>query len=297
MSSPELERIAAAAGSLRINHRRGKYHKPVALVWAIDRAVQGLPRLVAASAVRTHLDPLLEELTGVESNAAWPWLKLANDLGPSSWVLDGTDPSGDPPAAFVAGWSRAAYQSLVESPADARRIIESVLDMYLEDVRDLVVSALGLEPAVPGDVDTVIVAASTAYDEYQTYSAYICQPKRSFRSVDQMGFYRDKQIEPLVPRVLYRQDQVLIDQSTADRLQASDDEEERSVGRLVHRLVDDGSPRVGSVQQIFLLSSPDSDETLDLGEPTSHDGPNAWTQGQRYTSSHLLRSARSTDEL
>lgn len=296
MRSTELERIASAVVSLKINHRRGKYHKPLALVWAIDRAISGLPRLVEASVVRAQLDPLLEEITGAESNAAWPWLKLANDLGPA-WTLAGADPAGDPPSAFVAGWSRSAYQDLVESPNSAKRIVESVLDTHLEDVRDLVVPALGLDLAGRDNVDTVIVAASTAYEEYQMYSAYICQPGRSFRSVDRLGFYRDKQIEPLVPRVLLRRDGVVIDDSMADRLETSADPLDRKVAELIRQLIEDASSRVGDTQQVFLLSEPESDETLDLGSPVAHHASVAWTQSQRYSVSRLLQSARSTNDL
>lgn len=235
-------------------------------------------------------------LTGFESNAAWPWLKLANDLG-SSWSLDGADPADDPPVTFVAGWGRDSYLAIARNSSDARRIVESVLDSYLMDVRDVVIDALVLEASSPSDIDTVIVAASSAYEEYQTYSAYICKPGRSFRPVERIGFYRNKQIEPLVPRVMFRRDPVSIDRSTADRLQASRDAMERSIGDLVERLVADGSSRIGEEQQIFLLSDPEADETTDLDAPIVHDGPAAWTQGQRYTSSRLLRSARSTDDL
>jgi hypothetical protein len=143
MSSTGIDQISAAADHLAINHRRGKYHKPVALVWAIDRALRGSPRLVAAAAVRSELDPLLEQLNGVKSNAAWPWLKLANDFG-SAWSVDGADPSKDPPVDFVAGWSRSAYLVIKENPDRAGQLIESVLDQYLSDVRAAVVETLGL---------------------------------------------------------------------------------------------------------------------------------------------------------
>ena len=143
VSSTAFDQIAAAADHLVINPVQGKYHKAVALVWAIDRAMRGLPRLATAATVRSRLDPLLKELTGVDSNAAWPWLKLANDLG-SAWVVDGADTSADPPPDFVAGWSRSAYVAISGDQAAAHGLIESVIDAYLGDVAEQVADALGL---------------------------------------------------------------------------------------------------------------------------------------------------------
>ena len=294
MSSTDFEQISAAADHLAINPLRGKYHKPVALVWAIDRAVQGLPRLATAATVRLQLDPLLRELSGVDSNAAWPWLKLANDLG-SAWVVDGADPSADPPRHFVAGWSRSSYLAMAEDPKAARGLIETVVDAYLGDVGERVADALGMIRET--DVDTVIVAAGIAYDEYLTYAAYICQPGRSFRPVERLGFYRDKRIEPLVPEVLGRLDHVTIDESTSRELALSASSSERAIGLVVERLVADGSSRVGNTEQIFLLSDPRDARTLDLGAPVPHDGASAWTQNQRYASSDVLKEAQSTEDV
>ena len=296
MNSAELEGIADAAASLKINRYRGRYHKPIALIWAIDRAIRGMPRLATAAVARSSLDPLLEELSGVDSDAAWPWLKLANDLG-SAWIVDGADPSADPPATFVAGWSREAYQALAGDPNGARQLIEFVMDTYLGDVTPAVEDALGSYLTYSVDPDTVIVAAKHAYPEYERYSTYICQPERFFRPVDRIGFYRDKQIEALVPRVLGQMDNVMIDLGTADRLHASADTDERRIGELVQRLIDDHSPRAGNMQQIFLLSDPDARETLKLDGPLVHDGNSAWTQSQRYVTSDQLQSSRSTNDL
>ena len=296
MSSADFDQVSAAADHLAINPIRGKYHKPLALVWAIDHAVRGLPRLATATTVRSELDPVLEELTGVESNAAWPWLKLANDLE-STWSIGDADPSGDPPADFVAGWSRSGYLAIAENPELARQLIERVLDQYLNDVRETVVETLGLTGDGGGEHDTVIVAAGIAYDEYLKYAAYICQPERSFRHVQRIGFYRDKHIEPLLPEVLYRQDHVTVDEQTAQRLAVSEHSDERAIGDLIRRLLTDGSPRIGDTQQVFLLSEPGDRNTLDLGELVPHQSANAWTQSQRYAASQLLRQARSTDDL
>lgn len=296
MSSNDFEQISAAADHLAINALRGKYHKPVALVWAIDRAVRGLPRLATAASVRSHLDPLLKDLTGVDSNAAWPWLKLANDLGPA-WSVDGADRSGDPPADFVAGWSRSGYLAINAGPELAAELIERVVDTYLRDVSAVVSETFGLAGAGGFELDTVVVAAGIAYNEYLAYSAYICQPGRSFRSVQRFGFYRERRIEPLLPEVLFRMDHVAIDGGTAQRLTTSKNSNERVVGALIERLLTDDSPRVGANQQIFLLSGPSDGRTINLGSAVPHNGSNAWTQNQRYAASVLLRKSQSTDDL
>ncbi len=296
MSRSEFDRVVAAADQLVINRAGGEYHKPLALIWAIDRALRGLPRLVSASTVRFHLDPLLEELTGVDSNAAWPWLKLANDLG-SAWLVDGAHPSGDPPAHFVAGWSRSTYLAIAGRPDGARQLIGTMADKYLRDVYQPVSDALGLEIGAAKAPDTVIVAARQAYDEYLAYSAYICQSGRSFRPVERLGFYRQKRIEPLLPLIEFTEDEVVLDEANARRLEQSEDPAERKIGELIAGLLADGSERLGQVQQVFLLSDPASDATLNLDEPIEHTGPSAWTQGQRYTSGRALRAARTTGDL
>ena len=121
MSGGELERIADLASEMSINYNTGAYHKPVALIWALDRARRGLPRLVTADAARQNLDELLDSITGSTNNASWPWLKLANDLE-DLWIVQGADPAGDPPREFVAGWSRAAFAALADNPSETERL-------------------------------------------------------------------------------------------------------------------------------------------------------------------------------
>lgn len=59
--------------------------------------------------------------------------------------------------------------------------------------------------ASTADRDVLVVAAGKiAFEDYRRYNAYMCQPKRSFRDVERMGFYRDGRIEPQFPRIRYR---------------------------------------------------------------------------------------------
>jgi hypothetical protein len=52
----------------------------------------------------------------------------------------------------------------------------------------------------------------------------------------------------------------------------------------------------GHDHQVFLLSSPESEETLKLRQEIRHTRRGAWTQGQRYTASQALRRDPATTE-
>src|SRR5947209_19001184 len=50
----------------------------------------------------------------------------------------------------------------------------------------------------------VVVAARFALDEYLNYSAYICQPHRSFQDCVRMAFYTKNKIDRRIPKILGR---------------------------------------------------------------------------------------------
>ena len=147
--------------------------------------------------------------------------------------------------------------------------------------------------------DVVIVAARFAYADYQQFGAYLCQTGRTFRSgVTRMGFYRQKRIEPELPRFVHRVAALMIGTETVDELQTSDTPFAGRIGRLVQTLLDEASPRTGRTLQLILLSEPDDDDTVRLPNAIEHLHPWAWTQGQRYARlSELQRAPASTDEL
>lgn len=49
---------------------------------------------------------------------------------------------------------------------------------------------------------SVIVPAGKAWDFYQTYTIYRCQPNRTFKPTTYMGFYADRQIKEYFPKIL-----------------------------------------------------------------------------------------------
>lgn len=87
--------------------------------------------------------------------------------------------------------------------------------------------------------NVVIVAAKHAYDECRRRNAYICQPEstalpdktRTFRpEIRLLGFYRNKQIEREVPRMVGRYASVLFTADEADRRKASSDPADQRLG-------------------------------------------------------------------
>ena len=145
--------------------------------------------------------------------------------------------------------------------------------------------------------DTVVVAAGDAYDLYLRYGAYLCQPGRSFRpGFERMAFYRRKGIEPLVPRIIEVYENVELSATSAEQMPAATDADRRLV-ELVTTLVDREERPSGTTNKVFILSEPDSADTLHLRDRIVHRGRYAWTQSQRYTRTELLAQAATTEDL
>ena len=141
--------------------------------------------------------------------------------------------------------------------------------------------------------DVLVVAARSAWGEYQDFHAYVCQPNRAFQSVSRLGFYSKGIVYPSVPKILASYDEVEIKRN----------QYEGPLGKLVNRLVDEEKRPVNGRFKVLLLSPPDSAETLKLAAPIPNDkvsktGKNtAYTMGQRYASSEKLLRAKTTSDL
>ncbi len=145
--------------------------------------------------------------------------------------------------------------------------------------------------ASPNDV--VIVAARQAWPEYEEFKAYVCQPNRPFQQVSRMGFYSKNKIYPLIPKILDVIDDVEIVTGKYDG----------ELGKLVDYL-DKNSLRLDRERyKVFLLSPPDSPDTLKLAAPIPNDIKSqagrrtAFTMGQRYAASSQLLAAKTTSDL
>lgn len=145
------------------------------------------------------------------------------------------------------------------------------------------------------DPDTVVVAARLAYKEFKELGAYICQPQRSFREgVHYFGFYAERTIYREFPRIVERRKDLLFSREEAEALKAGDDLHRR-LGTVMWSALSSGMREDGARHQIILL---DLEQGFQLDHPIMHEGPGAWTQGQRYSTAKALRSgAATTDQL
>lgn len=153
--------------------------------------------------------------------------------------------------------------------------------------------------------DVVVVAARWAYPEYQDIHAYICQANRSFASgLTHMGFYATGAIQPELPRILHREDQVVFSRGEADRRLARNEGYDQRMASIIRTCLDRETRTDGQSYQIFVLTPPHSVETERLTAPivnttTTAAGKRwAWTLGQRYVRlPSLLSSPATTTEL
>lgn len=156
----------------------------------------------------------------------------------------------------------------------------------------------------PNTEDILIVAAKTALNEFFEHSAYICQPNRSFRPVNYLGFYSEGKINQNIPKVLGQVEDVML-----SREGIQNNNLDKSTQNRLFKLIEslervDERGRLGSNHKVFFLSSKDSEDTLKLNndimnDTTSVNGDNiAFTQSQRYISlSKLKKNPKKTSEI
>jgi hypothetical protein len=190
--------------------------------------------------------------------------------------------------AEVAGLSTSRIQAIAEE--EKKTVSTLIADM-------------SPRPTTPDDDVLVVPAGRNAFHDYQHLSAYTCQPTRSFRDVERMGFYNRGQIEPFFPHIRYRRMNIHWTLASAAALRETGAPLDAEVADLIERtLADPTDPRVeGWYYQVFLLTPDDDPRTLRLAQPVkhhTHGRGSAWTMGQRYASEEALRlNPFTTDEL
>jgi hypothetical protein len=158
-------------------------------------------------------------------------------------------------------------------------------------------------PAVTGDEVLIVAGGKIAVADYLRHTAYICQPERSFRDVERIGFYRNGKIEPFFPRIRYRKMNIEWTRANAQALRQNGATLDTEIADLIDGTLDDrGDARhEGRPYQVFLLTAPDDEQTLRIAQPIEHRAlgrGTAWTQGTRYASETALRrNPQTTDEL
>ncbi|MFK5584164.1 hypothetical protein [Serinicoccus sp. LYQ131] len=243
---------------------------------------------------RNQLRSHSKELTGAPETRLFV---LTPDAERPAWFdqLDGIDP---------AVTERILWFSFAQLEHSIREIVDSPRRVVPEQARVLLHELVSMYEAAGllTQDDTVIVAANTAWGEYQRYGAYVCQANRSFRAgLTHLGFYHSGQIEPLIARIRNQWESVMFTHEEATRLRAGGDEE---LADLVDQLLGTGERPNGVPHGVILLTLPDHAETVRLPHPVKNDTVTktgrgwAWTLGQRYTSLGELRRGHTlTSEL
>ncbi len=146
--------------------------------------------------------------------------------------------------------------------------------------------------------DTVIVAARSAWPEYNAISAYICQPDRTFREgLTHLGFYADGAIQPLIARI--RRHELAIP-FTYNEIEARRRGGDFEIADLIASQLQTRTRVEGDAYGVVLLSGQDDAETVHLVAPIINDTKAAsgrtwaWTLSQRYTSLDKLRGGPAT---
>lgn len=186
--------------------------------------------------------------------------------------------------------SFAMLDQAIDEILDDKYEVVSEREAYL--LRELQ-NMLAAEGLLANPNDVVIVAARSAWPEYNEFHAYVCQPNRPFQQINRLGFYSKGAVYPLIPKIIGIFDDVEMRQAT----------HQGRLGELVDRLVQTGKRPIGGFFKVLLLSSPDSSDTLQLSGPIPNDKqsksgkPTAFTMGQRYVSSEALKKAKTTSDL
>jgi hypothetical protein len=145
--------------------------------------------------------------------------------------------------------------------------------------------------------DTVVVPAKHAWPLYERCYAYVCQAGRTFRPIERIAFYADREIKRDVPAVRYRRDNVEWTPEEAERLSASTDRHDRKIAEVIRVSSDIW---MEGRYQVFLLTRPGDATHRQLGAPLPHNGSgrgSAFVQRQRYLSLHALETALTTADL
>lgn len=181
--------------------------------------------------------------------------------------------------------------------ADSLELVSEQSRFLLRELQALFAQDGLLDP----QEDVVIVAARRAYGEYLAHGAYVCQPRRAFRTgLERLAFYKDGAVQREVPSILARRDNVDLRRETAQALMASSDQTDLEIGRLVDRLLNAGVEQEGTPCQLFMLSPRDDPRTMTLAAAIRNTkvGSNGklvpFLRGQRYTRTDVLASHPAT---
>lgn len=155
----------------------------------------------------------------------------------------------------------------------------------------------------------ILVAANNAVSIYNEYHSYFCQPERKFHQASYIAFYKNNAIIKTVPKILAIYENVSFDDEEIDLLEPSFKDDGVNNEILKTRLKELKSKYKqkdhGGHNKLFILSKPDSDQTIllkqdiinDLKSKNNPDRRVAFVQGHRYLNIDLLKKATCTTDL
>jgi hypothetical protein len=135
----------------------------------------------------------------------------------------------------------------------------------------------------------VVVAARIAWDEYQQYSVYMCQPNRTFQPSSHLAFYAQGKIQPLIPAIIGQVESVILNEeaiaSRKDIVAAT----RHQLIELASKLQVAKNERYRQEVKVMFLTSIDDNKTLKLSHAIENNLNSAFVQGQRYVSLEKLK--------
>jgi hypothetical protein len=239
-------------------------------------------KIVRDSVTQAQIERHLERLNQSKEAHQTLLILTPDDSGPE--ILDSLNDDR-------IAWSSFSFldQAIDEILVDPREVVSEREAFLLRELQ----SMLEAEGLLANLHDTVVVAARSAWNEYQKFHAYICQPNRAFQQVSRIGFYSRGVVYRLIPKILESHDDVELKRNTYSG----------QLGELVNGLLQDSGRKEGDRVKVLLLSAPESEDTIKLNEPIANDKRSksgkvtAFTMGQRYVSSEKLLTARTTSDL
>jgi hypothetical protein len=208
--------------------------------------------------------------------------------------------------AMDENWLSSSFSLVSEQE---RFLLKELVQMYLSE---------GLINNGPSDSVLIVPARQAIYD-YEKYSAYLCQPNRSFQRVEYLGFYHGGVIDRRIAKVLFPpiESVELTDAGIQDLIDINQSNQTESakggkqliaeeVFAMLKALVVKLEPlRIGDTMKVFFLSPyEDTSRTIHLKQNIRNDlrnaagKPIAFTMGQRYVSlANLNKNPQTTTEL
>jgi hypothetical protein len=155
---------------------------------------------------------------------------------------------------------------------------------------------------LPGGADdrVLVVAARRAYDEYDEYGHYFCQPNRSFKPASRLAFYKDGEIKPEVPKITDSVDAVSLTEDGVDAAEELTDSQRSELRDVVEQLDASDSERHGQTQKVLFLGEEKQLEGPISNDKTAEDSDQrvAFVYGHRYVSlTDLLEEPSTTTGL